>query len=108
MGDQILKIYTDAPEYVYQGPRFKKFGPNSGELFRDNVLIPWLEKLGDAVGIIDFDGTQVYSPSFLEETFGGAIRLGYRQVKDLKIVNVPDEWMADIRSYIDKALRIRR
>ncbi|MDE6244899.1 MAG: STAS-like domain-containing protein [Treponemataceae bacterium] len=57
--------------------------------------------------IIDFDGTIVYTPSFLEETFGGAIRKGYVQVEKLTFINLPDEQRNDIYKYIKDALERR-
>ena len=40
-----LEIIKDCGEnYKYQGPRFSKLGPESGDEFRDKYLIPWLEK----------------------------------------------------------------
>ena len=70
-----LTIAIDAKEFAYQGPRFEWLGPNSGESFKKNKLIPFLNNLDDGEqGVIDFTGTMIYSPSFLEESFGGAVR----------------------------------
>lgn len=92
-------------DFAYEGPRYKKLGPESGEEFRDKYFIPWLEKNKDMDNlIIDFDGTIVYTPSFLEETFGGAIRKGYVQVEKLTFINLPDEQRNDIYKYIKDAL----
>ena len=60
------------------GGRFKKHGPYSGEAFREDVLRDLLQR---AIGsndrqIIVLDGTAGYGSSFLEEAFGGLIRLG--------------------------------
>jgi hypothetical protein len=52
--------------------RFKSDGPHSGEAFRENVLVPALQK-EEAVSI-DMDGVLGYGSSFLEEAFGGLIR----------------------------------
>lgn len=46
---------------------------NSGEAFRDQLLIPALRN-GDVT--VDLDGTMGYGSSFLEEAFGGLIRQG--------------------------------
>ena len=74
-----LRILKDFGEsFKYQGPRFINLGSNSGEEFRDVYLIPWLnENKTDEILEIDFEGTIVYTPSFLEESFGGAIRKGF-------------------------------
>jgi hypothetical protein len=52
--------------------RNKSDGPHSGEAFREDVLVPALQK-DDAVSI-DMDGVLGYGSSFLEEAFGGLIR----------------------------------
>ncbi len=59
----------------YTGLRYKSLTPgSSGEEFRDELLIPALEE-NDIVTII-FDGNiGEYVPSFLEECFGGLIRI---------------------------------
>ncbi len=100
----ILKITDCKQDYKYQGPRYKKLGPESGEEFRDDYLIPWLkENKGKNDLQIDFSGTVVYTPSFLEEAFGGAVRKGYSEVKSLKFINLPDEQRKKIHEYISKA-----
>ena len=101
----VLNILKDCGEsYKYQGPRFKSLGSNSGEYFRDQYLIPWLnENKEDDVLEIDFAGTIVYTPSFLEESFGGAIRKGYNEVKKLRFKNVSDNQLKKIEEYIKQA-----
>ena len=58
------------------GPRLKVHGPNSGEQFRDEFLIPNWKKAMDAGKKlkIDLDGTAGYASPFLEESFGGLLR----------------------------------
>ena len=60
------------------GGRFRKHGPYSGEEFRDDVLRDLLQAAieGDDTLFIVLDGTSGYPSSFLEEAFGGLIRLG--------------------------------
>jgi hypothetical protein len=53
--------------------RFRSDGPASGELFRDRLLVPAL-KANDSVLVV-LDGTLGYGSSFLEEAFGGLVRL---------------------------------
>ena len=56
--------------------RYKADGPYSGQEFRDKFIIPALQNY-DRV-IIDLDGTLGYGSSFLEESFGGILRVsGY-------------------------------
>lgn len=61
----------------HPGGRYKKDGPYSGEEFRADYLVPALEE-GERV-MIEMDGVRGYGSSFLEEAFGGLIRLGYQR-----------------------------
>jgi hypothetical protein len=84
------------------GPRLKKQGVFSGEAFRDEILLP---KFQEAVQqnqklIIDLDNTAGYLSSFLEEAFGGLVRLGNNPalVKEhIKIISEQEPfWIDDI------------
>ena len=59
------------------GPRLKKEGSFSGELFREVLLAPLIKKAIEANDSleVDLDGTAGYGTSFLEESFGGLIRI---------------------------------
>jgi hypothetical protein len=61
--------------------RYVTDGPNSGERFRDEVLAPALNS-SDKVKV-NLDGVLGYGSSFLEEAFGGLVRLGFT-FSDLK------------------------
>lgn len=58
-------------------------GPNSGERFRSEFLLP---ALSDNEGIItvDLDGTMGFGSSFLEEAFGGLVRTQRLTYDDLR------------------------
>lgn len=62
------------------GGRFIQDGSFSGEEFRENFLIPALEKAISSNDIlnIELDGDLGYGSSFLEESFGGLIRKNYK------------------------------
>jgi len=66
----------------YPGGRFRKNGPFSGEEFREDVLIPALRGSDEMIKI-DFDGAMGYAPAFLDESFGGAVRLRVVTKEDL-------------------------
>lgn len=60
------------------GGRLISDGPDSGELFRDRMLIPALRlavQAGGKVRVI-LDGPRGYLSSFIEEAFGGLVRVG--------------------------------
>lgn len=61
----------------YPGGRFRKDGDYSAEEFRDDVLVPAVKSAvlrGGTVTVI-LDGVAGYAVSFLEEAFGGLVRL---------------------------------
>jgi hypothetical protein len=107
MDKKTLIVCEKSEGYKYQGPRYKRLGPNSGEEFRDKYLIPWLDTLAESEeAVIDFTGTVVYMPSFLEESFGGAIRAnGKNKDKLNKIVffNMNKMWEEKLLGYIKNA-----
>ena len=59
----------------YPGGRYRKHGDGSGEEFRDDFLVPAI-KAEDKV-VIEMDDTAGYPASFLEEAFGGLVRVGF-------------------------------
>lgn len=98
-----IRDFTEFP-----GPRFMRLGPNSGEEFRDNILIPELLSHEDAISV-NLDNTMGYGSSFLEEAFGGLVRKGIDHkkieilVKNLQATDDPS-LISEIKSYIDDAL----
>ena len=81
-GKEIVRV-SDFTKYP--GPRFESLGPGSGELFRDTILLPKIQKFGTNI-VINLDGVMGYGSSFLEESFGGAIRKGIDPKTLLKIL----------------------
>ena len=65
----IAKDFTRTP-----GTRYKRNSDFSGEMFRDEVLLPNLKENRQVTVILD--GTAGYTRSFLEEAFGGLVRVG--------------------------------
>lgn len=91
------KRYKFAEEFTkFPGGRFKKNGPFSGEMFRDDVLLP-LIKEADVLEI-DLTGVKGLPSSFLDESFGEvAKRLGIDSVKArLKLECEDDPLMVDV------------
>ena len=108
-----MKICELDVGYKYEGPRFIRLGPYSGEEFRIKHLLPWLNTLGEGdVSVFDFEGTMMYSPSFLEEGFGGSIRKAKTKeeaeknrakLECAKFVNIDPEWNKKLNGYIKNA-----
>jgi hypothetical protein len=90
-----LRIADDFSETPFG--RYKDDGPESGELFRDNYLIPAL-KTHSRVRLI-LDGVEGLPSSFWEEVMGGLIRHGWSvaDVRD-KLELVTEE--PDLKTYV--------
>lgn len=58
------------------GGRYINEGPNSGELFRKQILLPKYKQAveGNTELVVNFDGCYGLPTSFLEESFGGLVR----------------------------------
>jgi hypothetical protein len=85
--------------------RTPKDGPFSGALFRERFLVPSLERKEKVV--VEFGGTRGAGSSFLEEAFGGLVRLGYpkKLVLDLVDIHHPSNPSVreEVRQYIARA-----
>lgn len=83
--------------------RYRTDGPRSGECFRDDYLLPLLRD-GKKV-VVELDGVEGYGSSFLEEVFGGLVRVhgfdGDRLHELLDIHTRDRAWKMEIWEYID-------
>lgn len=92
------------------GPRYIHEGKFSGELFRKDILFP---RVSDAIKnnipfVVNLDRTAGYGTSFLEESFGGLIRihnLPYEKIKQLMtlVSNEEDYLIDDVNEYLNDA-----
>ena len=59
------------------GPRYKSEGDNTGEEFREKILLPAILNAikNNNVLYVDLDGANGYGVSFLDEAFGGLVRV---------------------------------
>lgn len=76
---KVISIAKEFSEEPYG--RYPTHGDRSGELLREKFLIPGLVEF-DRVRV-DLSGTFGYGSSFLEEAFGGLVRIGYFRKEDL-------------------------
>lgn len=107
MGGQTGIIKIAEAFSPYPGARYRRLGDHSGEEFRDKILIPALRR-GDSL-TINLDGTKGYDSSFLEESFGGAVRAGYPLTRDNIIFVAEDESLIEeVWGYIDRAMKSRK
>lgn len=89
------------------GARYRHLGKASGEEFRDDVLVPALER--DKSLIVNLDGVRGYGSSFLDEAFGGLVRLNKFTAEELKsfITNIQStnqNWLDEVAVYMDDAI----
>lgn len=99
MDDTVINIARDFSRAP--AGRYISDGPNSGERFRTEYLVPALGKT-DAI-TIELDGARAYGSSFLEEAFGGLVRLGYAAtdlLRRLQLKSSDPSLVAEIRSYL--------
>ena len=101
----IAKDFSRTP-----GPRYANEGDFSGEVFRTKHFEPLLKKAieGGYRILVDLDGTHGYGTSFLEETFGGLIRVDKFDydliMSHLDLKSDEEEWLVDdIHEYLKQA-----
>ena len=111
MSDVVISIPRDFSPYP--AGRTPKDGPFNGQRFRDEVLVPAIERAlrGDGMVIVDFADADSYSSSFLEEAFGGLARLHkfppnlLRKMLKLKSDDpVYASYVADAEDYLSREL----
>lgn len=101
-----INICKDFSEYP--AGRTKTEGKHSGEEFRERILLPKFDeaqKKNEKL-YIDFDGGFGFGPSFLEESFGGLVRLGRKSVWETLIIKSDDDETLPerIKKYIGEAV----
>ncbi|WP_223630184.1 STAS-like domain-containing protein [Pseudomonas atacamensis] len=101
-----MKTISLARDFTkFPAGRYKDDGPYSGELFREKYLAPALES-GEEIAI-DLDGARGYGSSFLEEAFGGLVRLGFpadRVLARISLVSKDTSLITEIQSYIRESI----
>lgn len=92
------------------GARYPEEGDFSGQEFRQTILLPKLQEALDNKEklTINLDGTAGLGTSFLEESFGGLIRVDKFDVESLKntlefISEEDPDYITEIWSYINEA-----
>lgn len=73
---KFIEVFTDMPI-----GRYREDGEYSGEVFREDVLLPALRENSKVV--LNLDGAFGFGSSFLDEAFAGIIRNGVYTLKEL-------------------------
>lgn len=102
-----MKTINIAKEFSAEpAGRYRADGPASGEQFREDQLAPALRG-GERV-CVDLNDMEGFGSSFLEESFGGLVRLGYFTAEqlhqNLEIKCSDEAVVEEIWSYIDDAI----
>ena len=80
MNISIAQDFSDVP-----AGRYFSDGDYSGEKFRDEFLVPALEKADkEHPVVVNINDVEGYGSSFLEEAFGGLVRESHYSAQDLK------------------------
>lgn len=98
MGEKVINVAKDFSRAP--AGRYISDGPNSGERFRNQILVPALN--GGGMVTLELDGTRGYGSSFLEEAFGGLIRLGFKSADLLRLIvfkTSDPSLVSEIKSY---------
>jgi hypothetical protein len=92
------------------GPRYITEGKYSGEMFRQKLLFPLVNNaiINDKIFEVNLDGTAGYATSFLEESFGGLIRIHHlpydKIVKLMVLISEEEDYLIDdIHEYLNDA-----
>lgn len=111
MGDVVeLSIAKDYSRFP--SGRDERDGPNNGKRFRDEFLLPKYEEArARAVPlVVNLDGVLSFGSSFLEEAFGGMIRVkGVSRRELMRTLRLEAGWVGNERyrqailRYIDEA-----
>lgn len=100
MDIRVASDFTNAP-----AGRYAADGPFSGERFRENLLAPAIRRGGPVT--VHLDDVEGYGSSFLEEAFGGLVRVAGFSPDELRIklrLNSDDAALVtEIWSYINEA-----
>ena len=99
-----LEIIKEFSEYKYPGPRYRALGGQSGEQFREECFIPWLEKHIDEDIILDINGFVAYPPSFFSEFILGTAKENKKYARILKKAKVKCE-IEEFRKRIEQILK---
>jgi len=101
----VVKEFSD-----FTGVRYCSDAPYSGELFRKTLLLPRFQQAvsEDKILIVNLDGAFGYTCSFLDEAFGGLIRIHHCTLENVKkhLQIISDEephLIVEITRYLEEA-----
>lgn len=90
-----IKLATDFSDTPFG--RYRSDGDESGETFREDLLLPILRQ-GHRV-VIDIDGVAGLPSSFWEEALGGSVRAGIPATELRRLLTI-EASEADLKTYV--------
>ena len=100
MTSKMIKIAEDFSSTP--AGRYREDGPFPGEVFRDEILVPALAAYDEVC--VDLSGVEGFGSSFLEEAFGGLVRLHHitkeAALKKIKIITDDPALEFEIKGYL--------
>lgn len=103
--EQVVKVVKDF--HPLPAGRYLEDGPGNGTTFREKFLVPALQQHRDL--LIDLDDAPGYPSSFLEEAFGGLVRLKFspeviRKFLRFRVTDPADErYIRRIWEHVERA-----
>ena len=94
---KIAKEFSRSP-----AGRDKNDGPFSGQRFREEFLVPALGSGGEEKLVVDLTGVLTFGSSFLEEAFGGLVRVHNYRPNELR---ARMQIRTDLKTYSDRIWR---
>lgn len=107
--EQVINLAEDFSPYP--AGRDHADGPFNGARFRDEILRP---RLADAIArgqtlVVSLDGVKSFGSSFLEEAFGGLVRIGVSKKDVIRYLHVratgdsSQRYLDAIKRYVSQA-----
>lgn len=86
---------------AFPAGRVEQDGPNNGERFRKEILVPALKaaERANSILVIQLDGLKSCGSSFLESAFGGLVRYDGYTAKKLRALVRIDHGNASLERY---------
>ena len=104
-----LKVFLVAKQFSKTpGSRVRSEGKFSGQELREDYLLSFVSSslAEKAHFIIDLDGAAGYGTSFLEEAFGGLVRINKISLKDLlKYMTIKSDEMPIFKELVDSYIK---
>ncbi|MDD9869037.1 MAG: STAS-like domain-containing protein [Gammaproteobacteria bacterium] len=101
MKEHIIDVARDFTDRPFG--RYRDDGNRSGEVFREDILVPALRKYDHVT--VNLGGTNFYGSSFLEEVFGGLVRRHFSRTELKQKLTVVHDKLPSVVKEAEKYIR---